>query len=282
MVVNGVPGAYDPIYTLKARPTITFNRITTSGGAAVSADPDSFKESEFEGGNYDADYTRRGPEVHGNTLANNSINPNWNGRGFKMPRTGTNYLFEGALLIAVDSTRVSNGARDQDQNITSNFEPITAIDTVQPGPFGDQEHHSMFNDQGAAIPMNITVKQNSFSFAHAPDSNYVITEYVITNAGTDTLTNLLVAHFEDWDIPWGTPTDRANFDRARNLGYQYSSSTYRGQQVLSSLGVYSFKALDNANEVYPPFLVKACRISLTVRLRLSVVNSTSRATPPGP
>ncbi len=185
-------------------------------------------------------------------LANNSINPNWNGKGFKMPRTGTNNLYEGALLIAVDSTRVSNGARDQDQNFASNFEPISAIDTIQPGPFGDQEHHSMFNDQGAAIPMNITVKQNSFSFAHAPDSNYVITEYVITNAGTDTLNNLLVAHYEDWDIPWAAPTDRANFDRARNLGYQFSSSTYRGQQVLSSLGVYSFKALDNSNEVYPP------------------------------
>lgn len=185
-------------------------------------------------------------------LASSGINPNWNGSGFKMPRTGTNYLFEGALLIGVDSTRVSNGARDQDQNIDSDFQPITAIDTLQPGPFADQEHHSSFNDQGAEIPMNITVTQNSFSFAHAPDSNYVIVEYVITNSGLETLNNLLVAHYEDWDIPWGTPSDRANFDRSRNLGYQYAGSIYRGQQVLSSLGVYSFKAIDNTNEVYPP------------------------------
>jgi subtilisin family serine protease len=185
-------------------------------------------------------------------LASSGINPNWNGSGFKMPRTGANYLFEGALLIGIDSTRVSNGARDQDQNIDSDFQPITAIDTLQPGPFADQEHHSSFNDQGAEIPMNITVTQNSFSFAHAPDSNYVIVEYVITNSGLETLNNLLVAHYEDWDIPWGTPSDRANFDRSRNLGYQYAGSIYRGQQVLSSLGVYSFKAIDNTNEVYPP------------------------------
>src|SRR5262252_10251149 len=37
-----------------------------------------------------------------------------------------------------------------------------------------------------------------------------------------------------------------------------------------------------ASAMLPPFLLKTCRISLTVRLRLSVLISASSATPPGP
>src|SRR5262249_51862109 len=74
VVVNGVLGVYDPITLLTVRPTITFSRITNSSDAAISADPNSFKESEFADASYQADYTRGGPEIHGNTLASNSIN----------------------------------------------------------------------------------------------------------------------------------------------------------------------------------------------------------------
>jgi hypothetical protein len=115
----------------------------------------------------------------------------------------------------------------------------------------------MFSDQGAANPIGVEVTQRTLEFAVAPDNDYVITEYVIRNGNPDSIIGLLVAHYEDWDIPYSTPTDRANFDRARNLGYQFSSNTYRGQQVLSELGVFSFKALDNANEVYPPHMTFA-------------------------
>jgi subtilisin family serine protease len=181
----------------------------------------------------------------------------WNGRGFRMPRTGANNLFEGAMLMGDGPTRVSNGARDENQAPGDDFEPLTDIDSLQPGPFGDQEYTEVMTDQGAENPLEIQVTQRTFAFAAAPDNDYVITEYVISNAGSSAITGLLAAHYEDWDIPAGAPTDRANFDRPRNLGYQFSSSTYRGQQVLSELGVFSFKALDNTNEVYPPHMTMA-------------------------
>ena len=180
------------------------------------------------------------------------IDGQWQGRGFRMPRTGANLLFEGAMLMGDGPTRVSNGARDDNQAPGDDFQPLADIDSLQPGPFGGQEYVTVHADQGADNPLGIQVTQRSFAFANAPDNDYVITEYVITNTGSSAITGLLAAHFEDWDIPWGAPTDRANFDRGRNLGYQFSSNTYRGHQVLSSLGVFSFKALDNANEVYPP------------------------------
>ncbi len=180
------------------------------------------------------------------------INTLWDGVGFKLTPNGTNLLFEGAFFVGDGPTRVSNGARDDNQNMGDDFNAISAITLLEPGPVADQEYHTSFNDQNAAEPLGVLVSQESYAFSNPPDDEFIITEYTITNANIDPLTGVLVAHFEDWDMPWNVADDRANFDRSRNLGYQYSTSNYRGQQVLSEMGVYSFMALDNAVNVYPP------------------------------
>ncbi|MBI3840260.1 MAG: pre-peptidase C-terminal domain-containing protein, partial [Planctomycetia bacterium] len=74
VVVNSQPQVFDPIHLISARPTISFNTITKSADAAMSADPTSFQETEFQGPTFDSDYSRVGPSIHGNTLANDSIN----------------------------------------------------------------------------------------------------------------------------------------------------------------------------------------------------------------
>ncbi len=185
-------------------------------------------------------------------LAPTGINGIWDGEGFKMPQSGTNLLYEGALMIGDGPTRVSNGARDADQNMGDDFSALDEILLLEPGPFADQEYHTIFNDQAATNPLGIIVTQRSYAFSAPPDDNFVIVEYSIANTGSQTLEGVLVAHFDDWDMPWDVANDRANFDRGRNLGYQYDASNYRGQAVLSPLGVFSFKALNNTDEVYPP------------------------------
>ena len=186
-------------------------------------------------------------------LAPTVLNPDWPGVGFKYPQSGTNYLFEGALLIGDGPTRVSNGARDSSEFLSQHFVATADIEVFEPGPFADQEYHTAFDDSNAPIPLNIDVSQETYAFSSDPDDDYVITRYTITNSGSEELEGVLVAHFEDWDMPLNSPLDRVNFDRSRNLGYQYDSSNhYRGQQVLSDLGAYSFRALDNAADVYPP------------------------------
>jgi subtilisin family serine protease len=185
------------------------------------------------------------------------MNGAWPGAGFKMPPTGTNYLFEGALFIGDGPTRVSNGARDEDQNISDDFVPMDGITLSEPGPFADQEYYTAFNDQNAAEPLGVLVSQRTFAFEDPPDDDYVIFEYTITNAENQDLEGVLVAHFEDWDMTWGVGNDRVDFDRERNLGYEYNSSNYRGQAVLSDLGVFSFMALDNEQHVYPPHFTLA-------------------------
>jgi subtilisin family serine protease len=166
-------------------------------------------------------------------LALTGINTIWDGQGFKLTPTGVNYLFEGALFVGDGPTRVSNGARDDTQNMGDDFVAVADIELLEPGPVADQEYHTSFNDGNAAEPLGVLVSQKSFAFANSPDNRFIITEYSIMNTGTEPLTGVLVAHFEDWDMPWDTADDRVNFDRSRNLGYQYNGSNYRGQQALS-------------------------------------------------
>jgi hypothetical protein len=48
VVVNSVPKAYAPIHAIVARPTVTFNTITQSKDAAISADQQSFADTKFQ------------------------------------------------------------------------------------------------------------------------------------------------------------------------------------------------------------------------------------------
>ena len=69
-----------PIQVAESRPTIIYNTITDSADAALSADPNSFLETNFHSpvfqrvALFTSDYDRVGPEIAGNTLINNSIN----------------------------------------------------------------------------------------------------------------------------------------------------------------------------------------------------------------
>ena len=79
VVVNQVPQTVSPIHAIDARPTVTFNSITNSADAALSANPDSFEETNFHAPRYQtvpftSDYTRVGPVIYGNRIVDNSIN----------------------------------------------------------------------------------------------------------------------------------------------------------------------------------------------------------------
>ncbi|MCH2129865.1 MAG: MBL fold metallo-hydrolase, partial [Pirellulaceae bacterium] len=68
-----------PIQMLDARPTVTFNSISSSLDAALSASPNSFEETNFNAPQFQedpftSDYDRVGPDVYGNSLSGNSFN----------------------------------------------------------------------------------------------------------------------------------------------------------------------------------------------------------------
>ena len=72
----------NPIELAESRPTIIHNRISSSENAAISADPNSFLETNFHSpvfqrtvaDGFTSDYQRVGPEIYGNTLTDNNIN----------------------------------------------------------------------------------------------------------------------------------------------------------------------------------------------------------------
>jgi hypothetical protein len=64
VLVDSQLESFAPIQLETTRPTLAFNTITQSAGAAIAANPNSFEESDG----------RVGPEIHGNRLLDNSIN----------------------------------------------------------------------------------------------------------------------------------------------------------------------------------------------------------------
>ncbi len=77
--VDGADVSLTPIYMEEARPTINYNVIRLSSGAALSADPNSFEESNYTVYNgapasFTPDVSRVGPDIFGNRIVQNSTN----------------------------------------------------------------------------------------------------------------------------------------------------------------------------------------------------------------
>ena len=74
------PLIINPIHLSDSRPTLIYNTITESADAAISADPNSFRETNFHApvfqraASFTSDYERVGPEISGNLLFDNSFN----------------------------------------------------------------------------------------------------------------------------------------------------------------------------------------------------------------
>ncbi len=72
---RGTPTPFDAIDVEGARPTISNNIIVDNGAAAISGDPNSFTETDYgKFLSFTVDYSRRGMEVYGNRVTDNSFN----------------------------------------------------------------------------------------------------------------------------------------------------------------------------------------------------------------
>ncbi len=80
VVIDSIQQVVNPIQIINMRPSVTFNKISNSADAAMSAAPNSFEETNFNepkfqlNGKFTSDYDRVGPEIRNNTLINNSLN----------------------------------------------------------------------------------------------------------------------------------------------------------------------------------------------------------------
>ncbi len=78
--VDSVSQVINPIHITESRPTVSYNTISDSADSALSADPNSFAETNYHappfqtGGAFTLDYDRVGPDLRGNAIFGNSTN----------------------------------------------------------------------------------------------------------------------------------------------------------------------------------------------------------------
>jgi hypothetical protein len=183
------------------------------------------------------------------------------GRGFKYPKAGTSFLFEGAALFGINSTQVSDGARDgggssPDSDFTVMPGGNLTFDTTSPGKLSAQDGFGIFNDDQAESPIGIKIVQRSYVFSDTANDDYVIIEYTVHNTTGSPINGIRAAFYSDWDYPWGSgASDLAGFNRNLAMGYMFQNgnTNFRAVLVTDTVGVTSFRAIENSPTIYDGF-----------------------------
>jgi|GEM_PF-712898 len=197
-------------------------------------------------------------------FASGSVNPGIapdTGLGFKYPKAGSNNLFEAAVMFGLLTGQVSDAARDYvgflpDSDFAVSPGGNLVLDTISASRKSDQDGFCIFTDQKAESPIGIKVTQRSYVFSDTANDDYVIIEYTIHNETGLAISGLRAAYFTDFDFPWGSGgSDRAGFVRSKQLGYmnQSNNTLFRGIVVTDTLGITSYRAIENPNFIYDGF-----------------------------
>ncbi|WP_299461299.1 T9SS type A sorting domain-containing protein [uncultured Microscilla sp.] len=137
----------------------------------------------------------------------------------KNTTTGRN---EAGLMLGLSTTRISdvvketNTARSTDFALQGN---ITTGNTA--GDF--KEYVAKYQESGVANPLGLQVTQKLYGWNTTTDQGFVVIEYRIKNVTSDTIKQLSLGIFSDWNL--GTITEnRANWDASNQLGYVYEAA----------------------------------------------------------
>jgi subtilisin family serine protease len=174
----------------------------------------------------------------------------WNGFG-PGEGLGFNYLgnqlnYEGSLMIGSSSTKVSDMARASGSTPDNDFTSLNQVQRVIPTVFSEFDLTGRFHDNAAASPLPVTVRHNAYAWSTQGHRKYVIVEYIITNTGTSTLSNLYAGIFTDWDI-MDYSKNRGDEVPSLKMGYNFSTEAnglYAAVKVLTP-GPFMHYAIDN-------------------------------------
>jgi len=161
---------------------------------------------------------------------------------------GSSLLYEGGLMIGVDTVKVSDQIFGSPTSVTSaDYVSMLNVRKVIPTVISDFDLDSRYNDDGAGVnQLDIDVNQKTYAWSNSPDEKYIIIEYIISNQGGSDLNNLHAGIYADWDI--GAVVDnRGEYDSGRKMGYAYNTGTptfYTGVKQLTP-GANNVYALDN-------------------------------------
>lgn len=181
-------------------------------------------------------------------LGFNDYPNNKEGDGFKF-NGGKNLLFEGAFMYGTLPNKVMDVARVTAQQDTD-FVTVTPVKMIL-SDNTSQHSVAVFNDDGAAAnKLGIETKFHAYTYANAPDDNFILLIAEMKNTTQQDINDLYAGFFFDWDMPEDNPTiDSTAYDLTDNFGYAFCSdktaeSTIVGAALISS-NKYGYYPIDN-------------------------------------
>ncbi|MBI3520132.1 MAG: T9SS type A sorting domain-containing protein, partial [Bacteroidetes bacterium] len=173
------------------------------------------------------------------------------GLGFKYKNT--DLLYEAGLMVGSDTTKVSDCVRGNNTSVADiDFGTVNRILLQIPSVTSDFDTKAKINDNLAFSPLPVTIDQNTYAWSTAPNTQFVIWEYNITNThSSDSIKNMYAGIFADWDIDGGTYTqNRSAYDAGTKMGYSFYTATggkYGGIKLLTSTAPPNFYAVDHVS-----------------------------------
>lgn len=194
-------------------------------------------------------------DVNTTATSNGKIGYNQNGQsqGLGFAYKGVDLLYEAGLMVGVDTNRVSDCVRGNNPSIADvDFSNQQTIAKQIPSIYADLETQAKIKDNLAFTPLNIEVGQKTLTWVSAPNRQFVIWEYQITNKNSnDTLKNLYIGLFADWDIDGATyAQNRSGYHPATKMGYSFytaSNGKYGGIKLLTNTAAPNFYAVDHVS-----------------------------------
>ncbi|MDJ1484492.1 S8 family serine peptidase [Cytophagaceae bacterium YF14B1] len=161
-------------------------------------------------------------------------------------------LFEAGLIVATDESHVSDCIRNEatEYNTNQHFESVRNVD------FQDYKLTDILT--GGIIQENwykenrigVEIQHQTYAWKDAPNDQFVIIEYKITNKSGSKLDSLYTGLFADWEIG-NRKQNQAGWDSGRKLGYAFNPSgsfPYAGIRLLTEQ-MPNYYAFDNTSGI---------------------------------
>lgn len=169
---------------------------------------------------------------------------NTEGSGFLFQKI-ENLLFEGALIVGIDSIRVVDSARDHTgKNKVNDFNIVHRFTIKVPGSLAPQEGLCIFDDSRAADnKIGLRFKFETFAY-----DRYLIVKLTIRNISDLVFESIFAGMFFDWDIG-SVYNNNLVFDSTYHMVYVYDSlkfsGSYAGVSLLYPREKINFFGIDN-------------------------------------
>lgn len=174
--------------------------------------------------------------------------------------TGFNYnndslLFEGGLMIGAFSQEVSDCIRTSDLGRERDF--IYSPDTVfavNPGTGVSEIGTLLLSDNFAENPLGLAILLETFADTRDEYNDFIIVKYTVSNSTDESLNNVYIGTFFDWDISSDPGTDAGRFDQTRRMGIVQNQAQdptiLAASRLLAPVTNYSYRSIDNESEIY--------------------------------